>query len=78
MKLKVDAFDDSRTIPFIEILCCSYQKERISLKDKVEYEKFIQKVYLDEFDKFLLYRERVEAKTPNLKEMYYDWLDGNF
>ena len=36
----------------------------------------IKRNFPDEYSKFLVYRERVESITPNLKQLYYDWLDG--
>ena len=60
----------------VHILLESYRIERIS-KDKLkEYLDFIKNDDIDRYNKFFEYKQKVEMKTPNLKEIYYEFLDG--
>lgn len=70
------SFDDEFTINVVEILLHSYRNEKISIVDKVIYEKHIKELYPKEFDDFLEYKQKVEKRTPNLKQIYFDWIDG--
>lgn len=70
------SFDDEFTISFVEILLHSYRNEKISIEDKITYEKHIKALYPKEFDNFLEYKQKVEMRTPNLKQIYFDWIDG--
>ena len=69
-------FDDEFSISVVEILLHSYRNEKISLNDKINYEKHIKDTYPKEYDNYLEYKDKVEIRTPNLKQIYYDWIDG--
>lgn len=73
---ELKSFDDEFTINVVEILICSYRKEKKSIEDKINYENRIKKIYPKEYDNFLEYKQKVEIRTPNLKQIYFDWLDG--
>ena len=73
---ELKSFDDEFTINVVEILIISYRKEKKSIKDRISYEKHIKKIYPKEYDNFLEYKQKVELRTPNLKQIYFDWLDG--
>lgn len=60
----------------IHILFESYRLERKS-KDKLnDYLNSIKKSDIEKYNNFLDYKEKVESQTPNLKEIYYEFLDG--
>ena len=73
---ELKSFDDEFTINFVEILLHSYRNEKNSIEDKINYEKHIKELYPKEYDYFLEYKKKVEMRTPNLKQIYFDWIDG--
>ena len=73
---ELNSFDDEFTINVVEILLHSYRNEKKSIEDKITYEKHIKELYPKEFTDFLEYKQKVEMITPNLKQIYFDWLDG--
>ena len=76
MFCELKSFDDEFTINVVEILLHSYRNEKESLEDKITYEKHIKELYLNEYNEYLEYRQKVEKRTPNLKQIYFDWIDG--
>ena len=60
----------------IDILLILYRKERISLETRESYESYLKKDFPNEYASFLKYKKMVEKRTPNLKQIYFDWLDG--
>lgn len=70
------SFDDEFTINVVEILLHSYINEKKSIKNKINYENRIKEVYPKEYEDFLEYKKKVEMRTPNLKQIYFDWIDG--
>lgn len=58
------------------ILLETYSIERKSKKDLKEYLNYLKNNDLDEYNDFLNYKDFVEKRTPNLKELYYEFLDG--
>ena len=58
------------------ILLETYSIERRSKKDLKEYLNYLKNNDLDEYNDFLNYKDFVEKRTPNLKELYYEFLDG--
>ena len=73
---ELESFDDRFTISVVEILLHSYRNEKESIEDKISYEKHIRELYPKEFNDFLEYKRKVEKRTPNLKQIYFDWIDG--
>lgn len=73
---ELESFDDRFTINVVEILLHSYRNEKESIEDKISYEKHIRELYPKEFNDFLEYKRKVEKRTPNLKQIYFDWIDG--
>ena len=73
---QLESFDDRFTISVVEILLHSYRNEKESIEDKISYEKHIRELYPKEFNDFLEYKQKVEKRTPNLKQIYFDWIDG--
>ena len=69
-------FDDEFKINVVEILLLSYNFEKESLQDKDSYEEEIKELYPQEYQNYLEYKNKVENRTPNLKQIYFDWLDG--
>ena len=39
-------------------------------------EEYYKDKYPKEYDKFLKYERELEKRTPNIKQMYFDYLDG--
>ena len=73
---ELKSFDDEFTINVVEILLHSYRNEKKSIEDRITYEKHIKELYPKEYDDFLEYKQKVENRTPNLKQIYFDWIDG--
>lgn len=73
---ELESFDDRFTISVVEILLHSYRNEKESIEDKISYEKHIRELYPKEYNDFLEYKRKVEKRTPNLKQIYFDWIDG--
>lgn len=73
---ELESFDDRFTISVVEILLHSYRNEKESIEDKINYEKHIRELYPKEYNDFLEYKQKVEKRTPNLKQIYFDWIDG--
>ena len=76
MFYELKSFDDRFTISVVEILLHSYRNENESIENKISYEKHIRELYPKEFNDFLEYKQKVEKRTPNLKQIYFDWIDG--
>ena len=60
----------------VSILLETYKIERESKKDADEYLDYLKMDNLNEYDEFVDYKHLVEKRTPNLKELYYEFLDG--
>lgn len=60
----------------INILLRTYRLERKSKQELDDYLIDLKMDNLNEYNDFLSYKEFVENRTPNLKEIYYDFLDG--
>lgn len=58
------------------ILLQSYRLERISIEKLEEYLNDLKDDDFNEYNDFLNYKSKVEKRTPNLKEIYYEFLDG--
>ena len=50
-------FDDEFTISVVEILLISYNHEKQSFKDKIDYEKHIKELYPKEYQNFVEYKQ---------------------
>ena len=48
----------------------------LSLETRESYESYLKKDFPNEYASFLKYKKMVEKRTPNLKQIYFDWLDG--
>ena len=60
----------------VNILFKIYRLERKS-KEKLEnYLNFLKNDDPENYVDFLEYKNKVEKRTPNLKEIYYEFLDG--
>lgn len=76
MKINTDSFCSGLRLSNINILFRFYRLERKSKKRLDEYMDYIKNNDLDEYNDFLNYKNFVEKRTPNLKEIYYEFLDG--
>lgn len=45
-------------------------------KERKELEEYLKYNYPDEFKEFKEYEQKIEKRTPNIKQMYFDYLDG--
>lgn len=54
----------------------TYRIERISKESLNEHLNYLKNKNFDEYVDFLNYKDFVEKRTPNLKEIYYEFLDG--
>ena len=76
MLQQLKSFDDEFRISVVEILIHSYMEEKKSIEDRTIYENLIKDTYPDEYENFLEYKKEVENRTPNLKQIVFDWFDG--
>ena len=60
----------------LQILFDVYSFEHIDPQKGKSLEEYIESNYPEEYEEFKEYRRKVEAKTPNIKQMYFDYLDG--
>lgn len=72
----MDKFDGGLGLTNLDILFDIYRKERISKGSLDKYIDYLKNNFPEEFNNFLKYKQMVENRTPNLKEIYYEWLDG--
>ena len=72
----MDKFDGGWGLSNIDILLNCYRKERKSSESCDKYEEYLKKKFPDDYNDFLKYKKMVEDRTPNLKEIYYEFLDG--
>lgn len=72
----MDKFDGGLGLTNIDILFNVYRKERISPESLEGYLVYLKNNFPKDYDNFLKYRQMVEDRTPNLKEIYFEWLDG--
>ena len=72
----LEPFDGGLRTANVGILFNLYRHEKISYKDRVEYEKYLKDNYPIEYVDFLEYKSKVKSKTPNIKELIFQWLDG--
>ncbi|MBQ6100484.1 MAG: hypothetical protein IJL02_11565 [Methanobrevibacter sp.] len=72
----LDSFDGGLRIDNVGILFNIYRKEKISIENRRKYEKYLEETYPDDYENFLEYKSKVKAKTPNIKELIFNWLDG--
>lgn len=76
MSNDLNAFDGGLGISNLTILFKIYGKEKISKESRVQYENFLKNTYPKEYNDFLDYKRKVKTRTPNIKELVFDWMDG--
>lgn len=72
----MDKFDGGLGLIDLDILLILYRKEKKSLESRKKYEEYLKSNFPDDYNNFLKYKKMVEGRTPNLKEIYFEWLDG--
>ena len=72
----LEPFDSGLKTGNITILFNIYRHERISYDNRIRYENFLKNNYPKEYDNFLEFKIKVKNKTPNIKELIFQWLDG--
>lgn len=72
----LETFDGGLGISNLGILLKIYGKEWKSKECRQIYENFLKNNYPREFEDFLEFKRKVEEKTPNIKELIFDWMDG--
>lgn len=73
----LEPFDSGLRTGNITILFNIYRHERISYDNRIRYENFLKNNYPKEYENFLEFKVKVKNKTPNIKELIFQWLDGN-
>lgn len=76
MSNDLNAFDGGLGISNLTILFKIYGKEKISKESRIQYENFLKNTYPNEYNDFLDYKRKVKTRTPNIKELVFDWMDG--
>lgn len=71
----LEPFDSGLKTGNITILFNIYRHERISYQNRIRYENFLKNNYPKEYDNFLEFKIKVKNKTPNIKELIFQWLD---
>ena len=74
--LKYDGFCSGLKPSKVFTLLETYKLERESKEELNEHLNYLKNKNSDEYADFLKYKEFVEKRTPNLKELYYEFLDG--
>ena len=74
--LNADGFCSGLKPSKVYILLETYRLERKSKEDLENYIEFLKYNDGTKFNEFLSYKQFVETRTPNLKQIYYDFLDG--
>lgn len=69
-------FDGGYARNSLEILFQAYLFEHDDPKERQDLERYLESNYPEEFKKFKEYERKIEEKTPNIKQMYFDYLDG--
>lgn len=72
----LEPFDSGLRTGNITILFNIYRHERISYDNRIRYENFLKNNYPKEYENFLEFKIKVKNKTPNIKELIFQWLDG--
>ena len=72
----MDKFDGGLGLTNLDILFNIYRKERISNESLEDYIEYLKNNFPEDYENFLKYKQMVEDRTPNLKEIYYEWVDG--
>ena len=72
----LESFDSRLRIGNVGILFDIYRYEKISIENRMEYEKYLKDNYPEDYEEFLEFKSKVKAKTPNIKELIFNWLDG--
>lgn len=72
----LETFDGGLKTSNVGILFNIYREEKKSTEDRIKYENFLKKNYPKEYDNFLDFKVKVKAKTPNIKELIFAWLEG--
>jgi hypothetical protein len=72
----LEPFDSGLRTGNITILFNIYRHERISYDNRIRYENFLKNNYPKEYENFLEFKVKVKNKTPNIKELIFQWLDG--
>jgi hypothetical protein len=60
----------------LSILLDLYRSEHDSPQKRDEWETYYKMHHPESYEKFLNYKEKIEKRTPNIKQMYFDFLDG--
>lgn len=60
----------------LEILFRMYRFEHDDPKERQELEEYLESNYPEEFKEFKDYEQKIEKRTPDIKQMYFDYLDG--
>ena len=76
MRVNKDSFCGGLKPSNVNILFRFYRLERESREKLGEYINYLKNNDLEEYNDFLEYKNKVEKRTPNLKEIYYEFLDG--
>ncbi len=76
MSNALETFDGGLGMSNLGILLKIYGKEKYSKESRKNYEEFLKNNYPDEYEDFLDYKLKVKKKTPNIKDLIFDWMDG--
>jgi len=45
-------------------------------KEREDLENYIKSNFPEEYEQFKEYERKIEERTPDIKQMYFDYLDG--
>lgn len=60
----------------LQLLFRMYLFEHSNPKERQELEEYLKTNFPEEFKDFKEYESKIEKRTPNIKQMYFDYLDG--
>ena len=76
MSNTLETFDGGLVFSNLGILFKVYSKEKESVESRKSYEEYLENNFPAEYNDFLDFKRKVENKTPNIKELIFDWMDG--
>ena len=59
----------------LRILLDVYSREHKSPQKGKSYEEYVKSKYPRDYEEYKVYHRKVEQKTPNIRQMYFDFLD---
>ena len=66
---------DGSTNP-LRILFSMWRFEHDDPQRRKDYEEYYKSNHQEDYERFVAYEEKIIKRTPNIKQIYFDYLDG--